>query len=240
MGLAAFENQTKALEWAFRSDPTSSFGSIVCFNKSLTEEAAGWLAKKFVEVVLAPSFSEKALSVLRQKKNLRLLEVPMEVASAPRGVRSLGLGLLLQEQDGPSKREKLTCVTRKPWREDWGDLAHFGIMACKHLKSNAIALVREIEGGHQLVGAGMGNPNRLVSVEEALGQAVKNDCRNLEEVLAISDAFFPFRDTVDCLHGGGVRAVITPGGSIRDDEVIEACNDLGMAMAFTGRRHFRH
>ena len=113
-------------------------------------------------------------------------------------------------------------------------------MVTKHLKSNAISLVQADEKGFRLLGAGMGNPNRLVSTEQAIAKARENGVQDLSNAVLISDAFFPFRDNVDLANDYGIKAIVQPGGSIRDEEVIEACNEHGISMYFTGRRHFRH
>ena len=120
------------------------------------------------------------------------------------------------------------------------DLLHFGVMVNKNLKSNAIALVGETDGSLSLWGAGMGNPNRLVSTQQAVEKANENGHTDLKSALLVSDAFFPFRDNIDAANAAGVTQVVQPGGSIRDEEVIAACNEFEMAMAVTGRRHFRH
>jgi len=147
----------------------------------------------------------------------------------------------MQNEDECREKEDLKCVTKTPMTKEALELADFGIIACKHLKSNGIALVYKTpEGRLTLAGAGMGQPNRLDSLR--LLAKVRADQKNLplEEMVLISDAFFPFADSVEVCNEVGIKSIIQPGGSIRDDEVIEACNKYGIAMMTTGKRHFRH
>jgi phosphoribosylaminoimidazolecarboxamide formyltransferase/IMP cyclohydrolase len=153
-------------------------------------------------------------------------------------VRSIDGGFLIQDEDC-GLDTKFDCVAQGPSKPS-SELLHFGSMVTKHLKSNAIALVQSDEKGVRLLGAGMGNPNRLVSTEQAIAKAKENGIQDFGKAVLISDAFFPFRDNVDLANKFGIKALVQPGGSIRDEEVIEACNEHGMTMFFTGRRHFRH
>jgi phosphoribosylaminoimidazolecarboxamide formyltransferase/IMP cyclohydrolase len=155
-------------------------------------------------------------------------------------LRSVYGGVLLQDEDEGAD-EEFRSVTKLAFPEEKLPLARFGVMACKHLRSNAIALVRAIPGGNfQLVGAGMGQPNRIDSNKVLAIPRAKEKGAKMEELVLISDAFFPFPDNLEAAHAEGIRFVVQPGGSIKDGEVIAAADRLGVAMAFTGVRHFRH
>ena len=236
-GAAVATSQHEALALAWAGDPVSAFGSIICFNHPVGSEAATFLRKRFIEVVIAPSFSDDAREIFARKKNLRLLELPIKSPSQVM-LRAIDGGYLVQHEDSELD-EQLKTVTEAGLQVS-DDLLHFGVMVNKNLKSNAIALVGETDGSLSLWGAGMGNPNRLVSTQQAVEKAKENGHTDLKEALLVSDAFFPFRDNIDAAHAAGVTQVVQPGGSIRDEEVIAACNEFGMAMAVTGRRHFRH
>ncbi len=239
-GAACSATVLEALELAWAGDPISSFGSIICFNQEVTTECATWLKDKFIEVIIAPSFSADALEVFAKKKNLRLLPLATHNGeySSPM-VRSISGGWLVQQEDSKAD-EQLQSVTKNNFPESKHELASFGVMACKHLRSNAIGVFHEFDNGLALIGAGMGNPNRLISLEQAVNKARENGFDDLSNDVLISDAFFPFSDNIDIVHQAGIKYVLQPGGSIQDNQVIEACNDVEMSMAFTGRRHFRH
>ena len=241
-GAAVGSEQAKTLALSWAGDPVSAFGSILCFNREVIEESALWLKDKFVEVIIAPGFSPLARNILASKKKLRLIALaPRRLKSNELSRRSIDGGELWQEPDlfenGSSKVE---AVSEKKFSQEQIDLAAFGERVCRHLKSNAIALVRKMGNAYQLIGAGMGNPNRLVSTEQAVGKAQANGVENLADCVLVSDAFFPFRDNIDWAQQQGIQYILQPGGSRRDDEVIAACNEHGMAMIFTGRRHFCH
>jgi phosphoribosylaminoimidazolecarboxamide formyltransferase/IMP cyclohydrolase len=236
-GAALADTQQEALEHAWAGDPISAFGSIICFNHPVEESSAQWLRKKFIEVIIAPEFSDEARALFAKRKKLRLLTLPIEVPTTP-VLRSIFGGFLLQEEDvGADPEMKWVCTNdNMPSTE----LCSFGIMVTKHLRSNAIALVRSQGNTLQLIGAGMGNPNRLISTQQAIEKAQENGASDLSSCLLVSDAFFPFRDNVDRAAEAGIRTIIQPGGSIRDKEVRTACTEHNIAMACTGRRHFRH
>lgn len=241
-GLAVTENILKSLDLAWEGDPISAFGSIICFTSEVTKEVAEWLSKKFVEIVIAPAFSKGALEEFVKKKNLRLLVTPIKnEITNEKLYRSINGGMLVQDEDEGMDLQ-LETVTSKEFETGKINLAKFGITACKHLKSNAIAIVTENEdGAFWLTGAGMGQPNRLDSLRHlTMPRFQIKDGLKIENSVLISDAFFPFRDSIEAANEYGVKYIIEPGGSIRDEEVIEACNEFGIAMAFTGRRHFRH
>ncbi|MFM8858383.1 MAG: bifunctional phosphoribosylaminoimidazolecarboxamide formyltransferase/IMP cyclohydrolase [Actinomycetota bacterium] len=213
-------------------DPVSAFGGIVAVNRPVTREMASALVNVFTEVVIAPEFDVDALTVLLDKPNLRILSGPLPYG---RGldVRSIDGGLLVQSPDvvrvDPSAWRVVT--TARPNEDHWADIAvAWHVVAA--VSSNAIVLVRD----GRAVGIGAGQQNRLdsarIAVERADGRAFGGVCA--------SDAFFPFRDGLDAVARAGVAVVVQPGGSVRDEEVIAAANELGVAMVFTGRRHFRH
>ncbi len=239
-GLASGRSSLEALELAWEGDPVSAFGGILAFTHPFTAECAEWLGDKFVELVVAPSVEPDALALLAKKKNLRVLLCPPRKAGTKEILlRSVFGGVLAQDEDEGLDQD-FKSVTKVGFPKEKLPLARFGVMACKHLRSNAIALVRSLPNGNfQLVGAGMGQPNRLDSIRALAGPRAKEK-GPMGDLVMVSDAFFPFADGIEAAYGEGVRFVVQPGGSIKDNEVIEAADCLGMAMVFTGRRHFRH
>ncbi len=241
-GLAVASTTAEALELAWAGDPVSAYGGIVCFTSTVDAHTAAWFEKRFIEILIAPAFTPEAREILARKKNLRLLVAGIKPAvTGEQVIRSVSGGLLVQDEDeGGDTRFDVVTTTR--FDEGQMALARFGVMACKHLKSNAIALVSRSSGGaFWLTGAGMGQPNRLDSLRQlTIPRFRLKEGVSIEESVLISDAFFPFRDSVEAAAEFGIRYMVQPGGSIRDQEVIEACNEAGIAMLFTGRRHFRH
>lgn len=239
-GLALAKTPLEALELAWAGDTVSSFGGILCFNLEVDEVAAAWLKNRFVEVIIAPSYTDAALKLFADKPNLRLLQAPLyDGKRAETVVRSISGGYLVQQEDTGVDAD-FKPVTGVSFPAEKTDLARFGVMACKHLKSNAIGIVVENGNGLSMVGAGMGNPNRLVSMKQAVDKARENGYTDLKEAVLVSDAFFPFPDNIAVAAGAGLRYIIQPGGSVKDKDVIKACEEQDIAMAFTGRRHFRH
>ncbi|MDR2910951.1 MAG: bifunctional phosphoribosylaminoimidazolecarboxamide formyltransferase/IMP cyclohydrolase [Bacteroidales bacterium] len=241
-GLAVTGNILKSLELAWEGDPISAYGSIICFTDKVTAEVANWFGSKFVEIIIAPEFTEDALDIFTKKKNLRLMVVPVKnEITGEKLYRSINGGILIQDEDEGLDAE-FNTVTKKPFETEKANLAKFGIVACKHLKSNSIAIVTENkDGSFWLTGAGMGQPNRLDSLRQlSIPRFKMKEGLDIEKSVLISDAFFPFRDSIDAANEYGVKYIIEPGGSIRDNEVIEACDEFGIAMAFTGKRHFKH
>lgn len=241
-GLAVTDDIMKSLELAWAGDPVSAYGSIIYFTDTVTEEVAKWFGKKFVEIVIAPEFTPEALEVFSKKKNLRLLVTPIKAEiTGEKLYRSISGGMLVQDEDEGMDTE-FKNVTKIQFDGNKLDLAKFGITACKHLKSNAIAVVTEnSDGSFWLTGAGMGQPNRLDSMRQlTMPRFDMKEGIKIEESVVISDAFFPFRDSIEAANEYGVKYIVEPGGSIRDEEVIEACDEFGIAMLFTGRRHFKH
>lgn len=241
-GLAVSNDTIKSLDLAWAGDPISAFGSIICFTNTVSKEIAEWFGKKFVEIIIAPEFTAEALEVFSSKKNLRLLVAGVKAPTTGEKLyRSISGGMLVQDEDEGMDTE-FKNVTTIEFDATKMELAKFGITACKNLRSNAIAIVTEnADGSFWLTGAGMGQPNRLDSLRQLTMPRfnMKEDV-SIEESVVISDAFFPFRDSVEAANEYGVKYIVEPGGSIRDEEVIEACNEFGMAMLFTGRRHFKH
>jgi len=241
-GLAVSDDIMKSLELAWAGDPISAFGSIITFTQTVTAEVAQWLAKRFIEIVIAPAFTPEALEVFGKKKNLRLLEIPVkESITGEKLYRSVSGGMLVQDED-EGEDSDFRNVTKKQFALNKENLAKFGITACKYLKSNAIALVTENEdGSFWLTGAGMGQPNRLDSLRQlTIPRFNMKEGVSIEESVLISDAFFPFRDSIEAANEFGIKYIVEPGGSIRDQEVIDACDEFGIAMVFTGTRHFKH
>ncbi|MDP6402709.1 MAG: bifunctional phosphoribosylaminoimidazolecarboxamide formyltransferase/IMP cyclohydrolase [SAR202 cluster bacterium] len=234
-GLAVHTDQPTAYRRAFEGDSTSAYGGIVGFNRPLTAATAEAMRGVFYEIVVAPQYEPEALEVLRKRKNLRVLQVhgEGEPSAAATDVRLISGGALFQTADvideEPSSWKAVT--ERKPTEAERKDLA-FAWKAAKHIKSNAIVVIKD----NALVGMGAGQPNRVNSVHLSLRLAGDK----AEGGVLASDAFFPFADNIELAASGGVTAIAQPGGSIRDDEVIEAANRLKIAMVFTGTRHFRH
>ena len=239
-GAATAASCLEALKLAWAGDPISSFGSIIAFSHEVDHDVAEFLSSRFVELLIAPSFSTKARERFAKKKNLRLLE--LEAASKPQTdlmVKTINGGFVVQEEDS-GREEDFNQVSGEVAQLRDDRLIRFGLKVTKHLKSNAIALVGFLDGSLTLLGAGMGNPNRLISLDQAVAKAFENGHKDLSECLLVSDAFFPFRDNIDKAHSFGIKKIIQPGGSIKDNEVIEACQEFGIAMMMTGMRHFRH
>ena len=235
-GAATAEDSLKdAYVKALQTDPVSAFGGIVSFNRPVDREAAEELAKIFVEVIIAPGFDKEALEILQAKKNVRLLAVnpPQGEGIGEFDFRRVAGGLLVQDRDrGRDNIRNATVVTKRTPSEDEYKALDFAWTVVKNVKSNAIVFATS----DQLVGVGAGQMSRVDSVKIAI---MKAQLPTKGTVLA-SDAFFPFRDGVDIAAEAGVTAIVQPGGSIRDEETIEAANEHGIAMIFTGKRHFKH
>ena len=235
-GLSSHEDLAQAYLQAYEGDTVSAFGGIVGFNRTVTAAAAEAMNPVFYEVVVAPDYEPEALEILQRKRNLRVLAVESggaELGGIALDIRPLTGGVLIQNPDnieeGPADWK--TATDRAPTEAELDDLA-FAWVACKHIKSNAIVFAKD----RTLVGMGAGQPNRVVSVH--LSQRIAGE--KAQGCVLASDAFFPFPDNIELAAEAGVTAIIQPGGSIRDDEVIEAANKHGIAMVFTGVRHFRH
>ena len=241
-GSATAATVVEAYDKAFACDPKSAFGGIIGVNDVVTREMVEHINenKQFIEVVIAPNYEPAALELLQQKKNVRVLRTGGVDAPAALEFRSVDGGMLAQQVDRVSETpEDFTVPTkRKPTPEEMHELL-FAWRVCKGVKSNAILVSKD----HAGIGMGPGQPNRVDSAELACKRA-HEACERMgvpaEGLVAASDAFFPFRDNIDTLAGYGVTAIIQPGGSIRDEESIQACDEHGIAMVFTGHRHFRH
>ncbi|RPI44145.1 MAG: bifunctional phosphoribosylaminoimidazolecarboxamide formyltransferase/IMP cyclohydrolase PurH [Betaproteobacteria bacterium] len=235
-GVAIAESITEAYQRAFATDPTSAFGGIIAMNRPLDAAAAEAVSAQFVEVLIAPSITTEALAVLARKPNIRVLEIALAEGANRWDFKRVGGGLLLQSPDiAPINAADLHCVTRrKPSPHELADLV-FAWRVAKFVKSNAIVYC----GDGRTLGVGAGQMSRVDSARIAASKAV-NAGLSLHGSVVASDAFFPFRDGIDVLAEAGARAVVQPGGSMRDEEVIAAADEHGLAMVFTGIRHFRH
>ncbi len=246
-GVAIGSDPADAYARAFRTDPTSAFGGIIAFNRAVDGEAARAVSKQFVEVVLAPSYTDEARQAFSAKANVRVLEIALDevrrdaASDFERGhnahdVKRVGSGLLIQSADNRGMTlDELKVVTRRAPTDRQREDLLFAWRVAKFVKSNAIVFCAD----GATVGVGAGQMSRIDSARIASIKA-KNAGLELAGSVVASDAFFPFRDGLDVLADAGAIAVIQPGGSVRDDEVIAAADERGIAMVFTGVRHFRH
>lgn len=236
-GVAVAETPLRAYQSAYATDPTSAFGGIIAFNRELDEATATAItAQQFVEVIIAPSATEAALKVTAAKQNVRVLTVPLSGAHNQFDLKRVSGGLLLQSPDTLNVQEKNLRVVSKiqPSPAQMQDLL-FAWRVAKYVKSNAIVFCKN----GMTLGVGAGQMSRVDSTRIASIKA-QNAGLSLVDSVVASDAFFPFRDGIDILAEAGAKAVIQPGGSMRDEEVIAAADERGIAMVFTGFRHFRH
>ena len=217
-------------------DPTSYYGGIVCSNRPVDEDFALELKKSFLECIIAPSYTEEAIEILRKKKNLRLLVPNEEILKTQLMMREYGNGLLVQEvQDTTFDLGKCQVVTETQPSDDYQKALTIGWNIVRNVKSNAIVLADKTGA----IGVGAGQMSRVDSMKIAIRKA-KEAGLDIENTIIASDAFFPFRDSIDVAAEYKIAGVIQPGGSVRDDEVIEACNENKMFMMFTGQRVFKH
>jgi phosphoribosylaminoimidazolecarboxamide formyltransferase / IMP cyclohydrolase len=233
-GVAIAGSPLEAYERAFRTDPTSAFGGIIAFNEPVDGPAAEAVSRQFAEVVIAPHFNEAARRVMAAKKNVRLLTIGLARDLNRFDLKRVGGGLLLQTSDDFDVGELRVATKKPPTQAQMNDLI-FAFRVAKFVKSNAIVFCAQ----GMTLGVGAGQMSRVDSTRIAAIKA-KNAGLSLRGSVAASDAFFPFRDGLDVVARAGARAVIQPGGSVRDDEVIAAADEHGIAMVFTGMRHFRH
>ncbi|MGI6030901.1 MAG: bifunctional phosphoribosylaminoimidazolecarboxamide formyltransferase/IMP cyclohydrolase [Eubacteriales bacterium] len=235
-GVGVADTISDAYHKAYEADPVSIFGGIVALNREVDAATAEEMSKIFLEIIIAPSFSPEALEILTKKKNIRLLELPdicRKNTPDMLDMKKVAGGLLVQEMNVELYDDAdLKVVTKaQPTPQQLADMK-FGMKVVKHTKSNGIVLV----GNNATIGIGPGQTNRITALELAIkygGDKVKGS------VMA-SDAFFPFDDCVKAAHEAGITAIIQPGGSIRDEDSIKACDEYGIAMVFTGKRHFKH
>jgi phosphoribosylaminoimidazolecarboxamide formyltransferase/IMP cyclohydrolase len=234
-GVATGNTLVNAYRKARETDPLSAFGGIIGLNKSVDEETAKEIGSTFIEAVIAPDYDDSALKVLKEKKNIRLLKLAdfNEKAEREYDLRTVSGGILLQDKDSVTLDEdNLKVVTkREPTEKEW-DAMRFAWKVAKHVKSNAIIYATD----NETVGIGAGQMSRVDSSKLAAMKANKP----VQGTVMASDAFFPFRDSVDEAAKVGITAIIQPGGSVKDEEVIAAANEHNIAMVFTGIRHFRH
>lgn len=235
-GIASADSIEKAWKDAFETDVYSPFGGVVAFNREVSKKLAEELSKIFLEVIIAPSFDKNALNILMKKKNLRILEVnglDKEKRKKSIEIRGVENGLLLQEKDikEPDPSEWKVVTIKKPNEKDIKSMI-FAIKSVRHVKSNAVVFVK----GTKTVAIGGGQTSRV----DAAWIAVNKGKDKIKNSIMASDAFFPFRDAVDVAAKAGVRAIVQPGGSIRDEEIIKAADEHGLIMVFTGQRCFLH
>lgn len=235
-GVGTAQIPIRAYQLALKTDPVSAFGGIIAFNRTVDLDLVITLEQQFVEVLIAPNFSHEALLRLKSKKSLRVLQIPLSTKQNLYDLKRIGGGLLIQTPDfTPENSTSYEVVTQEqPTEAQWNDLKLANHVA-QYVKSNAIVFCHH----GQTLGIGAGQMSRVDSTIIARRKA--NEAQlNLIGAVAASDAFFPFRDGIDVIAQAGIKAIIHPGGSIRDTEIIQAANEQGLAMVFTGTRHFRH
>jgi phosphoribosylaminoimidazolecarboxamide formyltransferase/IMP cyclohydrolase len=235
-GAAIGESVVDAYGRAYRTDPVSAYGGVVGLNRPVDEAAATEIVSTFVEAIIAPDYTEAAMKILQPRKNLRLMQIPpkeWQIPPDPWDMRRISGGLLLQERDraDPDKGALRSVTTREPTPAEWEALT-FASKVVKHVKSNAVVFTTTTA----TVGIGAGQMSRV----DACRLAAMKAQSSLKNTVVASDAFFPFRDGVDVVAEAGATAIIQPGGSVRDREIIQAADEHGLAMVFTGIRHFRH
>ncbi|WP_434779710.1 bifunctional phosphoribosylaminoimidazolecarboxamide formyltransferase/IMP cyclohydrolase [Neisseria sp. Ec49-e6-T10] len=235
-GVAIASTTLTAYQLALATDTTSAFGGIIAFNREIDEETATKVSNQFLEVLIAPSYTEGALSILSQKQNVRVLKISLGTKYNKLEFKRVGGGLLVQTPDIKNiNQADLKIVSkRQPNQQEWADLL-FAWRVAKYVKSNAIVFCKN----GQTAGIGAGQMSRVDSTRIAARKA-EDAHLSLMDAVAASDAFFPFRDGIDVIAQQGIKAIIHPGGSMRDEEVIQAADEHDIAMVFTGIRHFRH
>jgi phosphoribosylaminoimidazolecarboxamide formyltransferase/IMP cyclohydrolase len=235
-GVAVASSALEAYQKAFKTDSTSAFGGIIAFNRPCDGGTAEVVSKQFVEVLIAPAFTPEALAIFASKQNVRLLEIELAETTNPQDIKRVGGGLLVQSPDSKNVLlSELRVVTkRQPTAKEMEDLM-FAWRVAKYVKSNAIVFC----GDGMTLGVGAGQMSRIDSARIASIKA-QNAGLTLQNSAVASDAFFPFRDGLDVVVDAGATCVIQPGGSMRDDEVVAAADERGVAMVYTGTRHFRH
>ncbi|MEE8457926.1 MAG: bifunctional phosphoribosylaminoimidazolecarboxamide formyltransferase/IMP cyclohydrolase PurH, partial [Acidimicrobiia bacterium] len=230
-GVARADTMAEAFTRAWNCDPTSAFGGVIACNGEIDGATARTISEHFVEIVMAPSISDEARAIMSQKKNVRVLIAPAPSAY-DLDIRTIDDGFLVQERDSVTTGTELwETMTREPTDQESMDLEMAWIVAA-HTKSNAIVLVKD----GAAIGVGAGDQSRVGAAERALVKAGDR----VRGAVCASDAFFPFRDGPDALAAAGVTAIIEPGGSMRDEEIIESANEHHVALVFTRERHFKH
>ena len=238
-GVATGNSLKQSYKRALESDPLSAFGGVVAFSNRLDFETAKEIGDQYLEVILAPGYEPDALEILKQKKSRRILDIsdffyPSRIGDV--NFRNITGGMLYQQEDSVvyDLRTAQVVTKRKPTDEEWNDM-YFAMIIAKHTKSNAITIVKN----EQTLGIGAGQMSRIDATKIAISKAKQNNF-SLNGAIAASDAFLPFEDTLEELAKEGVKCLVQPGGSIRDEEIIKKADDLDMAMVFTGIRHFKH
>lgn len=234
-GVAIADDIYTAYTKAHDCDPVSIFGGIVALNREVDSKTAEELKKIFLEIVIAPSFTVEALDILKSKKNLRVVKCTIEQQQDKLEYVKVDGGLLVQQTNN-KMIDKMNVVTEKTPTEQEKEDMILGMKVVKHVKSNAIVVVKD----GMAIGVGTGQTNRIWSTIHAIEHAQEKIGKNLSGAVLASDAFFPFRDCVDTANEAGIKAIVQPGGSMRDQESIDACNEYGITMVFTGIRHFKH
>ena len=234
-GFAVRDNLSRAYTDALAADPVSAFGGVLICNKTMDSATANAVHELFCEVVIAPDYEAKALDILKQKKN-RILLIQKETSLSSKTIRTCLNGYLVQDKDNKTdKKEDLTTVTKvEPSSAEIEDLI-FASKICKHTKSNTIILAKN----QQLLASGTGQTSRVDALHQSINKA-KSFGFELNGAVMASDAFFPFPDCVEIADQQGIKAVIQPGGSIKDQNSISYCDEHQMSMVFTGIRHFKH
>ena len=233
--MASRDSIIDAWKDALAGDPVSAFGGVLIANRTIDAPVAEEINKIFFEVIIAPEFTDDALAILEQKKN-RIILVQKSTATTPSVIRTALNGVLVEDRDTHVESpEELRQVTVLPVKESQIDDLLFANKIVKHSKSNAIVLAK----GKQLIASGIGQTSRVDALKQAIEKAHSFNF-DLNGAVMASDAFFPFADCVEIAHKAGVNAVIQPGGSVRDNDSIEYCNNNGVAMVMTGIRHFKH
>ena len=235
-GVSVEKDQIKSFKNALKCDPVSSFGGVVAINSIITKKLALELNKIFFETIVSKGFKKDAFKILKKRKNIRLINCNKFNLKDKRHYLFLGNAFLSQDSDSILLNNKLKIVTKKKPSPSQLNSMKFAFNICKFVKSNAIVLVN----GKSTIGIGAGQPSRLDSCKIASQKALQFVPGKVTNSVAASDAFFPFSDGIEELVEVGVEAIIQPGGSINDKKVIEAANNAGLVMAFTGTRHFKH
>ena len=234
-GVAVADNIYTAYTKAHDCDSVSIFGGIVALNKEVDSKTADELKKIFLEIVIAPSFTNEALEILKSKKNLRVIKCNIKKSQDKLEYVKVDGGLLVQETNSKMIDEMNIVTEKVPTEQEKSDMV-LGMKVVKYVKSNAIVVVKD----GMAIGVGTGQTNRIWSTVHAIEHAQEKIGKDLTGAVLASDAFFPFRDCVDTANEAGIKAIVQPGGSMRDQESIDACNEHGIAMVFTGIRHFKH
>lgn len=234
-GVAVADDVFTAYTKAHDCDPVSIFGGIVAINREVDEKTAEELNKIFLEIVIAPSYSDAALEVLKNKKNLRVIECKVLKPQDRLEYVKVDGGILVQQTNTQMIDDMKVVTEKQPTEQEKSDMI-LGMKVVKHVKSNAIVVVKD----GMAIGVGTGQTNRIWATEHALQHAREKAGKDLTGAVLASDAFFPFRDCVDTAAKSGIKAIVQPGGSMRDQESIDACNEHGITMVFTGIRHFKH